>query len=197
MILKKDSSGFTLIELMVVIVIIGVLISIALPNYIYSEKRAKIASLKSNARTLQVAVEAYNIDNNFYPSSITDIISSKAYKTFKNPFTNADDVADTSGLNGSWRTNDDGAVNASSDLINYADKDKSKGLVIYVGLDSAGAATTQFSTPDGTNSGNSNKSTNYLIYACDDQGIPSRAFLLHPGVLPDKQETKDFEAGKY
>lgn len=93
----KSKKGFTLIELMVVIVIIGILVAIALPNFISAQDRAKLSSVKSNAHTLQTMAETYAVDwGGVYPEKIgsgtgdglmTEAITKNYVKKFKNPFT--------------------------------------------------------------------------------------------------------------
>ena len=58
--------GFTLIELMVVVVIIGLLATIAVPKLAGSKDKAKLASVKTDLRNLMTAQEAYYSDNATY-----------------------------------------------------------------------------------------------------------------------------------
>jgi len=62
-------TGFTLIELLIVVAIIAILATIAVPNFLEAQTRAKVSRAKSDMRTLATAVEMYTVDNNNLPYS--------------------------------------------------------------------------------------------------------------------------------
>ena len=74
---KKTSCGFTLIELMVVMTVIALLISIAVPRYFNSVEQAKEATLKQSLSVMRVAIDKFYGDNDRYPASINELVTKK------------------------------------------------------------------------------------------------------------------------
>ena len=62
---KRD--GFTLIELLIVVAIIAILALIAVPNFLEAQTRSKVSQAAAEMKSLEVAIEAYAVDNNAYP----------------------------------------------------------------------------------------------------------------------------------
>ena len=63
---EKGQKGFTLIELMIVIAIIGILAAVAIPNYLNYTRKAKTAEAKTNLAAIRTCEEAYRAENERY-----------------------------------------------------------------------------------------------------------------------------------
>jgi prepilin-type N-terminal cleavage/methylation domain-containing protein len=95
----KRIKGFTLIELMVVIVIIGLLASIAIPSFMRLQNRAKESKVRGNCHTVQLAAEDFAIQNGGVYAADTDTDQTPTGATIQdmlpggtlleNPYTNA------------------------------------------------------------------------------------------------------------
>ena len=66
---QKRQSGFTLIELMVVLVIIGVLAALIVPNVLDRADDARVSAARTDVNNLMQALRLYKLDNQRYPSS--------------------------------------------------------------------------------------------------------------------------------
>ena len=71
--MKKLLKGFTLIELMIVVAIIGILAAIAIPNFVKFQCRSKQSEAKGNLKALYVANEAYRGEYDSYLTNQTAI----------------------------------------------------------------------------------------------------------------------------
>jgi general secretion pathway protein G len=89
---KATESGFTLIELMVVMLIIGVLMAIAVPNYIAAVKAAKESVLKEDLHIMRNAIDSYTMDKQKAPQSLQDLVDNGYLKSIpSDPMTRATD----------------------------------------------------------------------------------------------------------
>jgi general secretion pathway protein G len=66
---KKNEGGFTLIELMVVVVIIGILAGLIVPRIMGSDDKAREAKTKMQIESLETALKLYKLDNGAYPTT--------------------------------------------------------------------------------------------------------------------------------
>ncbi len=72
--LARKQSGFTLIELMIVIAIIAILAAILVPNMVRARSRSQLTACTSNLRNIGTALEMYNVDfKGRYPAALSDL----------------------------------------------------------------------------------------------------------------------------
>jgi general secretion pathway protein G len=90
---KPGQSGFTLIELMIVMLIIGVLMTIAVPNYMAAVKAAKESVLKEDLHVMRNAIDSYTMDKQKAPQSLQDLVEGGYLKSIpSDPMTRTNDA---------------------------------------------------------------------------------------------------------
>lgn len=85
---RYAEQGFTLLELMIVMVVIGILAAIAIPSYTSSVRNAKEAVLREDLHTMRTAIDSYTVDKQKAPQSLDDLVQSGYLRVMPvDPFT--------------------------------------------------------------------------------------------------------------
>jgi general secretion pathway protein G len=100
---SRGSSGYTLIELMIVVSILLILISIAVPQYTTSVKRARESVLRQDLFTMRSVISQYTLDKQKMPQSADDLVQNHYLKQIPiDPITKE--------ANWTWHTADEGTI---------------------------------------------------------------------------------------
>jgi general secretion pathway protein G len=90
---RSGESGFTLVELMIVMTIIGILAAIAIPSYIRSIQKAKEAVLREDLHTMRTAIDSYTVDKEKAPDTLDDLVQAGYLKSIPiDPMTSSSDT---------------------------------------------------------------------------------------------------------
>ncbi|RRA47372.1 type II secretion system protein [Acidipila sp. EB88] len=91
--LPTSESGFTLVELMIVMLIIGVLAAIAIPSYTASLRSAREAVFNEDLHVMRQAIDSFTMDKEKAPQSLDDLVQSGYLKEIpKDPITQSRDT---------------------------------------------------------------------------------------------------------
>ena len=114
---SKKAAGFTLVELMIVMAIIGVLTAVAIPSYMGAVRQAREAVLKEDLHVMRSAIDSYTADKQKAPQSLDDLVQEGYLREIpEDPMTHSTSswVTDTSDALSSLDQTDSGINNVHS-----------------------------------------------------------------------------------
>ncbi|MDD4909293.1 MAG: type II secretion system protein GspG [Candidatus Omnitrophica bacterium] len=82
----RRKNGFTLIEIMLVVIIIGILASIIVPRFAGRSEQARKAAAAANIKSLAIALDMYELDTGAYPKTLAELSPKYLKKLQKDPW---------------------------------------------------------------------------------------------------------------
>ena len=112
--MRRQDAGFTLMELMIVMAIIGILATLAIPSFVGAMRSAREAVLREDLHIMRAAIDSYTMDKQKAPQSLDDLIQDGYLRSIpEDPMTHSKDtwVTDTSDTLSSVDQTDSGGIN--------------------------------------------------------------------------------------
>jgi general secretion pathway protein G len=88
---RKREGGFTLVELLVVVTIVGILAGIAVVNVRHGQRKAREAALKDNLHSMRSAIDNFYADKQRYPNDLNELVPNYLRRVPKDPITDQED----------------------------------------------------------------------------------------------------------
>jgi general secretion pathway protein G len=89
----RAARGFTLVELLLVLVILGILAAIVIPKFSGRTEQAKEQAAVTQIATFRTALDAFEVDNGFYPKGLQDLITQPSEaQNWRGPYLQSDKV---------------------------------------------------------------------------------------------------------
>lgn len=86
------NSGFTLIEVLLVVVIIGILVAVVMPKLSGRGREAEISAAKSSIANISLALDLYEVDNGTYPGSLQSLITKGSELNWRGPYLRSKEI---------------------------------------------------------------------------------------------------------
>ncbi len=113
--------GFTLIEMLVVLAVIGLLLSLVAPSYLHHIDRAQELTLKQNLKTIRSSIDQFRADRGRDPVDLDELVSARYLRDRPlDPMTDRNDTWLPVQVNGGMRDLHSGAPGKSNDGSEYA-----------------------------------------------------------------------------
>jgi general secretion pathway protein G len=95
-IVRRGQQGFTLVELLLVLVILGILAAIVLPRFTNRTKQAQVAATQTQIASFKTALDNFEVDNGYYPkgkNGLMDLIQQpRDAQNWRGPYMSSDTV---------------------------------------------------------------------------------------------------------
>lgn len=89
---SKHPGGFTLIEVLLVVVIIGILVAVVMPRLSGRAREAEISAAKNGIANISLALDLYEVDNGVYPGGLQSLLTKGSERNWRGPYLRTDKI---------------------------------------------------------------------------------------------------------